>query len=144
MTATAIATLQTPWDCRWSRPGHRITGLSDALQPESVWVCEREGHRRNLRDDECLTCAFWDQDPAGIAQAAVPLPAAATMIDDVARLALRLVLLAIAVFFIAAGIAILTRPLAIPVTVAFWVCGALAAAGSFWRFSLDDTTEEQK
>jgi hypothetical protein len=30
------ATLQTIWDCRWSRPGYRVLGVQDHLQPEKL------------------------------------------------------------------------------------------------------------
>ena len=71
MTRTAIAVLQPVWDCRWSRPGQRLTGISDARQPESRWVCERDGQRRNLRDAECETCPRWE---LGDEPAMVPVP----------------------------------------------------------------------
>jgi hypothetical protein len=60
MAKIAIATLQPVWDCRWSRPGYRLTGVPEAQQPESRWVCRREGTRRLLSDDECLTCEYWE------------------------------------------------------------------------------------
>ena len=49
MAKTAVATLQTIWDCRFSRPGFRLSGVKDELQPESVWVCVRtkRGPSRN-------------------------------------------------------------------------------------------------
>jgi hypothetical protein len=69
MANTAIATLQPVWDCRWSRPGHRLTGVSDALQPESPWVCAREGDRRDVQDEECRTCQHWELSPGATASA---------------------------------------------------------------------------
>ena len=48
----ATATFHDAWNCRWSRLGHRITGLRDAVQPEGVWVCTREGERRSVSDKE--------------------------------------------------------------------------------------------
>ena len=44
----AIATLQTIWDCRWSRPGYRVIGVEDHLQPEKLWVCVRRGDRQGV------------------------------------------------------------------------------------------------
>ncbi len=29
MPSTAIKTLQTIWDCRWSRPGYRVIDVQD-------------------------------------------------------------------------------------------------------------------
>lgn len=69
MARTAIATLQPVWDCRWSRPGHRLSRVSDALQPESVWVCVRDGNRRNVSEDECETCPHWELNDSDAALA---------------------------------------------------------------------------
>ena len=63
MATTAIATLQTTWDCKWSRPGDRLFGIEDQLQPEQLWVCVRT-ERRSVTDDECATCPYWEADPA--------------------------------------------------------------------------------
>jgi hypothetical protein len=60
MARTAIATLQTIWDCRWSRPGYRLFGVGEYLQPEKLWVCVRQGQRRGVTDEECESCAFWE------------------------------------------------------------------------------------
>ena len=62
MTRTATMTLQTTWDCRWSRPGYRLTGVEEAEQPEAVWMCVRTGHRRPVTDEECATCPLWEAD----------------------------------------------------------------------------------
>ena len=56
MTRTATATLQTIWDCRFSRPGYRLTGVVDRHQPEPLWVCVREGGRRPVTEEECEQC----------------------------------------------------------------------------------------
>ena len=61
MAITAIATPNTPWDCKWSRPGYRLAGVPDQFQPESVWVCVRTGERTPVQDTTCETCAFWQK-----------------------------------------------------------------------------------
>ena len=66
----ATANVQTVWNCRWSRAGHQITGLSDALQPEPIWVCVRDGDRRAVCDDECARCSRWEPLAAA---AAIPM-----------------------------------------------------------------------
>ncbi len=58
-----IATLQTIWDCRWSRPGHRVLGVQDHLQPEQLWVCVRRGERRGVTEEECEECGHWEELP---------------------------------------------------------------------------------
>ena len=63
MARTTTAVLQTIWDCRHSRPGHRIHGVQDHLQPESLWVCVRRGERRNVSEEECAGCAHWEELP---------------------------------------------------------------------------------
>lgn len=64
MSATAVATLQTIWDCKWSRPGLRLAGLPPALQPEPLWVCTRTGERKPVSERRCEACPFWElEDP---------------------------------------------------------------------------------
>ena len=143
----ATATLQTVWDCRWSRPGHHVTGVSDAMQPETTWVCTRDGDRRAVCGDECARCSRWEPLAAGTAIQLSNLrgasfrdriieeaPAPPTAIE-VARAALRGVLVVTALGFVAIGVTVLTDPLYVPVTVALWLCGAallgLAAVGQF-------------
>jgi len=61
MPNISVAVMQTVWDCRWSRPGYRLSGVDDAKQPETVWVCVRTGRRRPVTDDECDTCHQWER-----------------------------------------------------------------------------------
>jgi hypothetical protein len=63
--STTTATLQTIWDCRWSRPGYRLFGVEDHLQPEKLWVCVRTAERRGVTDADCEHCPFWETVPAG-------------------------------------------------------------------------------
>ena len=45
MAVTAVATLQAVWDCKWSRPGYRLSRVAEREQPETAWVCDRgDGH----------------------------------------------------------------------------------------------------
>jgi len=62
MARTAVATLQTVWDCRYSRPGFRLFGVGEPLQPESLWVCTRNGNRRGVTEAECEKCPHWKMD----------------------------------------------------------------------------------
>jgi hypothetical protein len=63
MSHTTVATLQTIWDCRWSRPGYRLFGIQDHLQPEKLWVCIRTGQRRGVTEEECEHCPHWECVP---------------------------------------------------------------------------------
>ena len=63
MPATAVATLQTIWDCNWSVPGYRVAGVLEHLQPEKPWVCVRNGIRRGVTEEECEHCPFWEALP---------------------------------------------------------------------------------
>ena len=63
MTRTAVATLQTIWGCRWSRPGYRLAGIEEQFQPEPVWVCIRNGERETIPEGKCETCEQWEPDP---------------------------------------------------------------------------------
>jgi hypothetical protein len=60
MCTTAVATLQTVWDCRWSRPGFRLSGVSERLQPEPLWVCIRTGGRLPVTSERCENCPHWE------------------------------------------------------------------------------------
>ena len=62
MGTATIATLATVWDCRFSRPGYRLTGVAEADQPETTWVCVREGERRPVSDEECRSCPHWQPE----------------------------------------------------------------------------------
>ena len=64
MYATSVATLQTAWDCRWSRPGYRVFGVEDHLQPEKLWVCVRRGDRQGVTEEDCENCPYWEELPA--------------------------------------------------------------------------------
>jgi hypothetical protein len=62
MARTAIATQQTVWDCRFSRPGFRLFGVVELLQPEKLWVCTRNGRRLGVTDEQCEHCPHWEMD----------------------------------------------------------------------------------
>lgn len=62
MPTTAAATLQTAWDCKWSRPGYRLHGLAEPHQPESLWVCVRTHTRTPVGEADCETCPLWEMD----------------------------------------------------------------------------------
>jgi hypothetical protein len=145
----ATATLQTVWDCRWSRPGHHITGVSEALQPETTWVCTRDGDRRAVCNDECASCSRWEPVAAGTAiqlsnlrgaifRDGVIEQAPAPTAIEITRAALRAVLVAAALGFVAIGVTVLTDPLYVPLTVGLWLCGAaLMGLAVFGQFPAD-------
>ena len=66
MPKVAAATLQTLWDCRWSRPpGNHAPGPSEPGAgvdgaPSGTWVCIRPGGRRPVTEDECEGCEYWE------------------------------------------------------------------------------------
>ena len=145
---SATATLQNAWNCRWSVPGHRITGLRDSLQPESVWVCTRDGGRRSVCDDACARCSLWEPFAATAAPATVfplshfvlaeaptrPVVAPITT-EEFARGAFRTMLVVIAIVFVALGVTVLTSPLSIPFTIGLWLCAATSLGfAAFGRF----------
>jgi hypothetical protein len=150
MSSTAIATLQTAWDCRWSRPGHRVTGIEDRLQPETLWVCVRDGDRRCISTEECEECPHWEADAALTVRVPVnihfsdalsvaapaaeewPLPMTA---GEFQAIGVRTVMVLIALGIIAVGFTFLTSPLAVPLTIAMWLgAGAIAGLAVFGRF----------
>jgi len=62
MAKTAIAVKQSAWECKWSRPGFRLAGIEETLQPESTWVCVRTGTRLPVSDERCEECPYWQGD----------------------------------------------------------------------------------
>ena len=63
MSRIAIATLQTPWDCKWSRFGRMHSARPDALV-EGLWVCVHgDGVRRPIDASRCETCPYWEFEP---------------------------------------------------------------------------------
>jgi hypothetical protein len=149
MARTAIAVLQPVWGCRWSRPGHRLSGVAAALQPESPWVCVREGDRRNVSEETCETCSYWEPEPTAATIGRTALAAHGPVVGSTAtfdpatvagilHVSVRLLLGAIAIALFAIGFSILTSPLAIPVTVTFWLsAAAFVALAVWWRFPGD-------
>lgn len=134
MARIAIATLQPVWDCRWSRPGHRLDGVAEALQPETRWVCVREGHRRNIGEEECATCSSWE-----MAEGAAAVPAAVTAAAGSGRAleaALRVVLGVTGGLFAVTGSVVLTGPAMIPVSIGLWLgMAVMVGLAAFGRFS---------
>lgn len=131
MTTTAIAVLQTPWDCKWSQFGqmHRTAATAPA---EGLWVCAYEGTPRAITTAECESCSHWENAPPQEAVAACPHSSTVARRLEVG---VRLAAFALAVMFAATGFIVLTRPLAIPFTISMWM-GALASflLGVWGRF----------
>jgi hypothetical protein len=151
MARTAVATLQVVWDCRWSQPGHRLTNVLDAEQPESRWVCTRDGHRRSIDEHECEGCAHWElTDDAAVlsvaSAAAVAAGVAAPAVPHAARtldVASRVVTLLTAILLAASGFTLLTGPLMIPFVVVLWLGAAAFGAFTFYgRFPIDTADED--
>lgn len=155
MSRTATATLHSPWDCKWSRFG-RVHASSPTAPAESLWVCVYpDGSTRRAIDvAECATCPHWEFDPPAVANEAQAVPAvvrtdaAASAVVCACRarterrleIGVRITALLLAFIFAATGFVILTRPLAIPLTIALWLCAAssflLGIWGNFNRESL--------
>jgi len=130
MARIAIATLQSGWDCRWSRPDDHAGPASP--RGESV-VCDRTGVQRRVSLAECEACVHWElarQAPETVAMAAASLHEPVLLTHSpslVARglyLATWVAIIATAVLLVVSGLAILTTPLAIPVTVTLFLTAA--------------------
>jgi hypothetical protein len=137
MATTALVVLQPVWDCRWSRNGHHLTGLSEAEQPEGAWVCVREETRRPVTEAECRTCPHWELMPGTRTHAHVAARVAAWSeigLRRVLALSTQALLVLTAVLFVAIGFVELTQPMAVPFTVTMWLCAAVfAGLAVFWR-----------
>jgi hypothetical protein len=142
MARTATATLQTPWDCKWSRFGQvRAEGLKG--RAEGLWVCvyPDESTRRPIGVSECETCPHWEYNPPATAHAAtVGACPAMTRTDQRIEVGVRVAALVTAIVLAAMGFAVLTRPLAVPLTITLWIgaasCFMLGIWGRFNRRSL--------
>jgi hypothetical protein len=125
MARIAIATLQNGWDCRWSTPDNHADPASPAAD---TVVCERTGVQRRVSLAECEGCAHWEfayQPTKGVS--AVSLQDTEALLEPPSLtsralyLATWLAIAAAAATLIAAGLTILTTPLAIPITVALFL-----------------------
>lgn len=63
MEMTSITPIRTVRNCRWSRHGYHVSGVPDELQPETSWVCTRDGDRRSVSAEECTYCLHWTPQP---------------------------------------------------------------------------------
>ena len=99
--------------------------------------------------DECARCSRWEPVAAGTAiqlsnlrgaifRNRVIEEAAAPTAIEVARAALRAVLVVTALGFVAIGVTVLTDPLSVPMTVGLWLCSAaLLGVAVFGEFPTD-------
>ena len=63
MPRVSALTLQTLWDCRWSRPATAARkGPPYVARPEpgTQWVCIRTRGRRAITEAECEQCEHWE------------------------------------------------------------------------------------
>ena len=63
-------TTHTAANCQSTRLGYRLSFVSESKQPESLWVCVRDGGRRSVCDSECEGCARWEPATQGTPLAA--------------------------------------------------------------------------
>lgn len=128
MARIAIATLQNGWDCRWSRPD---PDAEPASQADDTVVCERTGVQRRVSLAECEGCPHWafayqptESVSAVSLQDTQVLFAPPSLTSRALYLATWLAIAAAAATLIAAGLTILTTPLAIPISVALFLSAA--------------------
>jgi hypothetical protein len=156
MSRIATATLQTPWDCKWSRFGRmRTTGPDTAL--EGLWVCVYgNAQRRPIDESECAACPNWEFDaPSGHTDVRRPKADGSVQsmcvvacphinrADKQLEIGTRVVALAIAVLLAGIGFVVLTRPLAVPLTISLWMGAAASFFLGVWgRFNRRDMREE--
>ena len=153
MSRIAIATLQTPWDCKWSRFGRMRSSRPDAVV-EGLWVCVHEnGARRPIRDTDCENCPHWEYEtPRAIEQSWSETLVQARGVAACPRLSraerrveigTRVAAFALAVLLAGMGFVVLTRPLAIPLTVGLWMGAVTSFLFGVWgRFDRRGTSHE--
>jgi hypothetical protein len=63
MPHTAIAVLQTPWDCKWTRFTYRRSRTPDDPVDPYLWLCVREPDApRRVDERDCEDCPHWQMD----------------------------------------------------------------------------------
>ena len=69
--AERTESIHSVWDCRWSHLGYRLARVPNDQRPvpddqqlETVWVCVRQPSSRDVTEEECATCAFWEPNRA--------------------------------------------------------------------------------
>jgi len=153
MSRTAPATIHSPWDCKWSRFG-RVHVSGPTAPAEGLWVCVYPDGttRRTIDATECERCPNWEYDPPAAAKAEEPAAPALTTTDTERvdaractrterrlEIGVRITVLLLAAIFATTGFVVLTRPLAVPLTISLWlgaaVCFMLGIWGNFNRQS---------
>jgi hypothetical protein len=133
MGDTANAILHTPWDCRWSRFARRAAG-----DQRSLWECVQSGSPVAITEAACASCPHFEyEQPLEGARHLEKACARAAMERStrIVQAGIRVTLLALAIVFAACGFVVLTRPLAVPLTITMWLGAAMAfMAGVFADF----------
>jgi hypothetical protein len=144
MSSTATATLQTPWDCRWSRFAG-TPGAGSNAAAKCFWVCVYgDTAERPICESECETCPNWDFTPP-LERLNSGWPAQALEQSHVVvrslrqsrtrrglEIGTRVAALALAALLAGTGYVVLTRPLAVPLTISLWVGAALSFVLGIW------------
>ena len=145
MNTTAIATRQSPWDCKFSGAGYGAQGVTARRRPETLWVCLRRATPVPIVESDCETCPDWEyRDPAepalhrtaaiveGITTGAAIPQQGAIRHRILAGAAVRALTIAIAMLLFGLGYTLLTRPLMVPVTIGIWLGAAVAVGLAIW------------
>lgn len=132
MSANTMTTLHTPWDCKWSRFG-RLHSASPAHPAEGLWVCiHDDGERRPIAASACETCPHWEYEEPGTRAATLAACAPVCRNEKRLEIGVRIAALLLAVIFAATGFVVLTRPLAIPLTISLWMGAAISFLLGIW------------
>jgi hypothetical protein len=132
MSKIATATLQTPWDCKWSRFG-RIRSTNPAKPAEGLWVCVYNNTPRlPITASACETCPHWEYEDPIARAAAVATCSPACQNEKRLEIGVRVAALVLAAVLAATGVAVLTRPLAIPLTIALWMGAVTSFLLGIW------------
>ena len=61
MNAIAVVTLQTPWDCRWSRFASRRA--AQGHRPKTLWMCTYRKSQVPIVASDCDDCPCFEFQP---------------------------------------------------------------------------------
>jgi len=69
--AERTESIHSVWDCRWSHLGYRLVREPNDQRPvqhdeqlETLWVCVREQRSRDVSEEKCAMCPFWEPNGA--------------------------------------------------------------------------------
>jgi hypothetical protein len=99
-----------------------------------LWECVRSGERLPIADTDCETCPNWEYEAPfeGLIDRAKTSEGAESRATRAVERGVRLSLFVIAVMLAVCGFVVLTRPMAVPLTIGLWMGAAVSLMLGIW------------